>query len=142
MIRNPLQAGWPKASLVMLTCLACYAYGQTQEPPRHRLQDAGRTLGTPGTLTIGAVLPLTVQYAEYGENVLGALEAAAEDINRRGSLRLRVIAADDKGDPGQAASAIQKLIKADRARFVIGGFTSSCSEAMYPIAEWNGVLLF
>jgi len=141
MIRNVLRTGWLKASLLVI-CIAYSAQGQTPNPPQHSPQSAARAGGKAPRLTIGAVLPLTGQYAEYGENVLGALQVAAEDIKRRDSVNVRIIAEDDQGEPSKAVSALQKLINADRVKFVIGGFTSSCSEAMYPIAEWNGVLLF
>ncbi len=95
-----------------------------------------------GTIKIGVVLPLTGNYAEYGQNVLPALQLVADELNRQGGPKVSLLVQDDQAQPKQAVSALQKLIQVDGVRFVIGGFTSASSIAMYPIAERAGVLMF
>lgn len=92
---------------------------------------------------IGVILPLTGDYAEYGNNIKNALEICYEDINQEPSkYTYKLIFEDDQAQPKTAISVINKLIFTDRVKYVIGGFTSSSSVAIYPIAEQNKVLLF
>src|ERR1051326_5773414 len=95
-----------------------------------------------GDLQIGVVLPLTGNYAEYGQNALPALHLAADDLNKAGGANVVLLVQDDQAQPKQAVSSLQKLIHVDGVRFVIGGFTSASSIAMYPIAQDAGVLMF
>ena len=142
MFAKILGIGWLPAGALTLVCLFCGQRGQSQESPQPGQETVSQAPGATEQLTIGAVLPLTGPYAEYGENAVVALQVAAEELNRAGPLRLRLVAEDDQADPAKAVSALQKLIGVHHVKFVIGGFTSSCSEAMYPIAQWSGVLMF
>lgn len=142
MVAEITRIGWLTAGTLTLASLVCGARGQSQDPSRPGPETVSQAAGATQQLTIGAVLPLTGPYAEYGENVLAALQIAAEELNSTGPLRLRLFAEDDQADPAKAVTALQKLINVHQVKFVIGGFTSSCSEAMYPIAEWSGVLMF
>ena len=116
-----------------------------EEPTQSRPAEAepgGHARKNTVEVTIGAVLPLTGNNAECGQSALTALQVAAEEIDQHGCLRIHLVTEDDQAKSSRAVSAMQKLITEAGARFVIGGFTSSCSEAMYPIAERAGVLMF
>ena len=134
--------GWLEAGALAIVLLACCEPGQSQESPGAGKDDARHGGRAATQLTIGAVLPMTGSYAEYGQNVFAALEVAADEVNRDGSLQIRLVVEDDQANPAKAVAGLNKLANLDRVRFVIGGFTSSCSEAMYPVAEWLGVLMF
>ena len=136
------RGGWLEVGAVTVLFLGYCALARSQEPLQAGPESGSHAQGTTVQVRIGTVLPLTGSYAEYGQNVLTGLQIAAEEMNRSGSLRLHLLAEDDQANPGKAVSALQKLISVDHVRFVIGGFTSSCSEAMYPIAERSGVLMF
>jgi branched-chain amino acid transport system substrate-binding protein len=134
--------GWLEAGALAIAVLACCQPGQSQERPQSGNDDAHPGRSAAAEVTIGAVLPMTGSYAEYGQNVFAGLEVAADEINRDASLQIRLVVEDDQANPAKAVAGLNKLANLDRARFVIGGFTSSCSEAMYPVAEWSGVLMF
>lgn len=142
MIPETQRIGRLEAGALLIVFLLCCQRAHSQEPVQPPRENVSDVRETPKQLTIGAVLPLTGSYAEYGENVLAALQVAAAEANRAGTLQIRLVAKDDQAEPGKAVAALQELISADGVRFVIGGFTSSCSEAMYPLAERSGVLMF
>lgn len=98
---------------------------------------------TEKAINIGVVVPLTGDYAEYGKNIKTALEVGLEDISKMNNqYKYRLIFEDDQAQPKTAVSAINKLIYTDKVKYMIGGFTSASSVAMYPIAEKNKVILF
>lgn len=98
---------------------------------------------TEKAINIGVVVPLTGDYAEYGKNIKTALEIGLEDISKMNNqYKYRLIFEDDQAQPKAAVSAINKLIYTDKVKYIIGGFTSASSVAMYPIAEKNKVILF
>jgi branched-chain amino acid transport system substrate-binding protein len=101
-----------------------------------------RVAGDDTTIKVGTVLPLTGNYAEYGQNVLPALQLASDELNQQAGKKISLVVEDDQAQPKQSVSALQKLIQVDGVRFVIGGFTSASSIAMYPVAERAGVLMF
>ena len=142
MIQNIRQSGWLNIGILVTVCLLFCERGHSQEARKADRERSGRAHGRVEHVTIGTVLPLTGGYAEYGQNVLAGLQIAAEDFNRSGPLQIHIIANDDQADPVQAVSALNTLRTVHGVRFVIGGFTSTCSEAMYPVAEWSGMLMF
>jgi len=92
---------------------------------------------------IGVIIPLTGDYANYGNNIKNALEICFEDImQEKNKYEYKLIFEDDQAKPKMATSAINKLIFTDNVKIIIGGFTSSSSVAIEPIAEQNQVLLF
>ena len=95
------------------------------------------------TIKVGVIIPLTGEYAEYGKNIQNALNIALKEIiNKDNKYHYELIFEDDQAKPKMAISAIKKLISADKIKYIIGGFTSSSSVAIYPIAEKNRVILF
>jgi branched-chain amino acid transport system substrate-binding protein len=89
-------------------------------------------------VAIGAVLPLSGSSAQYGRFVKDGFDLAIEEINKKAGnegITLRVIYEDDQAVPGQAASAMTKLVKADDVPIVFGSWASSCVLAQAPIAE-------
>jgi branched-chain amino acid transport system substrate-binding protein len=92
---------------------------------------------------IGVIIPLTGESAEYGVNIKNALEICYNDITQENNkYEYKLIFEDDQAQPKTAISAINKLIFTDKVKYIIGGFTSSSSVAINPVAEQNHVLLF
>ena len=92
---------------------------------------------------IGVIIPLTGEYADYGKNIQYALTIAKDEISKeKNKYHYELLYEDDQADPKMAVSAIKKLISVNHVKFIIGGFTSSSSVAIYPIAEENKVILF
>jgi branched-chain amino acid transport system substrate-binding protein len=93
---------------------------------------------------IGAVLPLTGEFAKYGDSAKKGIQLAIEEINESGGINkdsLVIVFEDDQANPTKAVSALQKLISFDKVPAVIGAMPSSGTLAMAPIAEKNKVVL-
>ena len=93
---------------------------------------------------IGAVLPLTGDVAVYGNNTKKGIDLAVQKINGKGGVKgkkIKIIYEDSKADPKTGASAITKLITADKIQVVIDNSVSSVALAMEPIATKNNIVL-
>jgi len=96
-------------------------------------------------LVVGALLPLSGDYAGGGEASRVALEVAAADINDHfasigSDRRVGIIIEDTKADP---ATALAKLRALDEqgVRIVIGPGTSAELEAVRAYADEHGILI-
>ena len=96
-------------------------------------------------IKIGAILPLTGEAAKYGESSKRGIDLAVEEINSQGGIKrkkLVVIYEDDKADPKEGVSSIQKLITMNKVPAIVGAMASSVTLAIAPIAEeYHTVLL-
>jgi branched-chain amino acid transport system substrate-binding protein len=95
-------------------------------------------------IKIGVITPLTGGGASYGRQTKMGVDLAAKQLNAGGGLngkRIVIRYEDDQMTPQQGASAIQKLITVDKVPVIIGGFTSTVTLAIAPIAEKNKVVL-
>lgn len=93
--------------------------------------------GEDGTteVKIGTVGPLSGGAANYGTNILHAVEIAVEEANSSGELgdiTLKLISEDTEGDWTKASNAFQKLLDVDKVDVIIGGVLSSETEAGGP----------
>jgi branched-chain amino acid transport system substrate-binding protein len=95
-------------------------------------------------ILIGAVNTMTGAGAMVGEEHRWAYEQAINDINAKGGvfvkelnkkLPLRLIVADDRTDPAQAASAAERLIKRDKVDFLLGTTQGPLNIAASAVAE-------
>ena len=94
-------------------------------------------------IPIGLVMSLTGRIAATGTTMKNGLEMALEEINRSGMLggtTLKFIIEDDGGTVEGAVAAYTKLIEQDDVSVVIGPFSSSATQAAFPIAQENGVV--
>ena len=97
-----------------------------------------------GSVTIGAVLPLSGKSAQYGKWIREGLELGREEINSSGGIngkKLEIIYEDDAANPREAANAMQKLVRIDKVPLVFGSWASSCALAQAPIAESSHTVL-
>lgn len=110
-------------SLLSLLLVACT--GQ-QEPEEAQV------------VTIGGILPLTGDGAAYGVPMQKVAMIAVEKVNRDGGINgkeLKVLWEDGKCNGKDAASAAQKLININKVQVIFGGFCSSETLGIAPIAE-------
>ncbi|MBS4015778.1 MAG: ABC transporter substrate-binding protein [Candidatus Latescibacteria bacterium] len=87
------------------------------------------------TIRIGLIVPITGDVKTFGESVRNAVLIAVDEANQKGGINgktIRVITADDKNDPTEAANACSKLINQNKVKFIIG---SVASKASIPISE-------
>lgn len=95
-------------------------------------------------LVIGVITPLTGNNASYGQQTKEGVDLAVDEINSKGGIdgkRIVIKYEDDQSSQNGGISAFQKLITTERTPVVIGGFTSSVTLAIAPIAEKNKVVL-
>ena len=96
-----------------------------------------------GEIPIGLVVSLTGRIAATGATMKNGFEMAREEINRSGLLggaTLKFIIEDDGGTVEGAVAAYTKLIERDGVSVVLGPFSSSATQAAFPIAQENEVV--
>ncbi len=94
------------------------------------------------TILIGHVGSLTGAEASFGVSTENGIRLAIEDINAKGGIKGKKVAAktyDDQGKPEEAAVAATRLITQDKVTVLLGEVASSRSLAMAPIADANQV---
>lgn len=94
-------------------------------------------------IKIGAVLPLTGDFAFLGEPIKIATDIAIEEINQEGGINskeIRVVYEDSKGSPKEGVTAIKKLVEIDKIS-ILTTFLTSVSEASKPVTEEANALL-
>ncbi|MEO6324578.1 MAG: penicillin-binding protein activator [Thermoanaerobaculia bacterium] len=94
-------------------------------------------------LRIGVVLPFSGSMAEYGQNAKEGLLLASEELKRDTSApKLTLIFQDTTDNPTGTVDAVKRLIDVDRAKYIIGGLTSTGVLNAAPYAQQSGVLFF
>jgi branched-chain amino acid transport system substrate-binding protein len=95
-------------------------------------------------ISIGAVLPLTGDAAQWGLGAQHGIQIAVDQMNAKGGIngkKVSVIFEDDQLQPRVGTQAMQKLVAVDKVQVVIGSISSSVTLAISPIAERNNVVL-
>lgn len=98
----------------------------------------------PEEIKIGAIMPLTGDYATYGIAIKRGIELAVEEINNNRGINgkiLDLIFEDSRAEPRLGTSAAHKLIDVDHVPVIIGAVASSVTLSIAPIAENNKVVL-
>jgi branched-chain amino acid transport system substrate-binding protein len=93
---------------------------------------------------IGALVPLTGEGASYGLSARRGFELAAAEWNARGGVLgkpVRLIVADDKGDPAEGVTAVTVLIHQRKVAGVLGPAMTQVALAGAPVAQRAGVPL-
>ena len=95
-----------------------------------------------GKVTVGIVTALTGQMAAPGVFQMNGFKLAAEELNAGGGITvggrkytvdLKVY--DTRANPGEGASAMQRLATVDKAPVVLGELSSGVAAAIGPIAQ-------
>jgi branched-chain amino acid transport system substrate-binding protein len=89
-------------------------------------------------IRVGFGSALSGPSAITGEGVMWAATMVVEEINARGGIRGRKVEAffaDNKGTPGEAVSAVRKLVDVDRVDVVIGQTHSGACLGAMPIVK-------
>ncbi len=92
---------------------------------------------------VGAVYQETGSGADWGARAEQGVMLAVEKINRDGGVRgvpLQVIFEDSRSNPGDAVTAMNKLVSVDNVSAVLSQ-ASSTVVALSPVANRNGVVL-
>ncbi len=88
-------------------------------------------------INLGAVFPMTGPIATYGQESINGIKMALDKINAEGikGKTINLIVEDNKGEPGESANAVRKLIDIDKVSAIIGSVASSNTLAGAPIAQ-------
>lgn len=94
-------------------------------------------------IRIGAILPLTGNYAQYGRYMQQGMEIALEDAIEKGIIvrgQVQIVFEDGQADPRKSVDAFNKLINIDKVVATIPA-TSGVILAMKPIANNKKIVL-
>jgi branched-chain amino acid transport system substrate-binding protein len=89
-------------------------------------------------IKIGAIVPSSGPFAEWGRSNAVTLKMLEEEVNAAGGVngvKLRIIVADDGAKPAQAANALRQLAGDEQVLAVAGPLTSSACEVSFPVAN-------
>lgn len=89
-------------------------------------------------VTIGAIVPSSGPFAEWGRTNTVALKMLEKQVNDSGGVngaKLKLVILDDAARPAQAANALRKLAGDDKALAIAGPLTSSAAEVTFPVAN-------
>jgi branched-chain amino acid transport system substrate-binding protein len=91
------------------------------------------------TVTVGLLAPLTGSSAGYGQSQREGTILAVEEWNSRGGIKgvgkIKLIEADDEGNPAVSVNGNNKLIYRDKVVSVLGAADSSCTLASMKVAQ-------
>ncbi|MEO0075031.1 MAG: ABC transporter substrate-binding protein [candidate division WOR-3 bacterium] len=96
------------------------------------------------TISIGLIVPITGDVKTFGESVRNAVLLAVSEANEKGGVwgkTIKIISADDKNDPTEAANACSKLINQNKVKFIIGSVASKSSIPLSEICQQAKVLM-
>jgi branched-chain amino acid transport system substrate-binding protein len=89
-------------------------------------------------LAIGAIVPSSGPFAEWGRTNTVALKMLEKQVNDAGGVngaKLKIVIMDDAARPAQATNALRKLAGDDKVLAVAGPLTSSAAEVTFPAAN-------
>jgi branched-chain amino acid transport system substrate-binding protein len=95
-------------------------------------------------IRIGLIIPITGDVKTFGESVRNSVILAVSEANAKGGVNgklIKIISADDKNDPTEAANAGSKLINQDKVKFVIGSVASKSSIPLSEICQESKVVM-
>ena len=117
---------------------ACDRVSKIVQPATPQMTEASEDI------PIGVVLPLTGRLSDsFGTPISQGFELALDEINtaQHDSAQLKLIIEDDGSTIDGAVKAFNKLIHQDGVSIILGPATSSQTEAAFPIAQENQVVV-
>lgn len=99
--------------------------------------------GGDGVIAIGAIVPSSGPFSEWGITNTIALEMLEQEINDAGGIggkTLSININDDGADPSESANLVRKLTDTDNVLAIAGPLTSSSAEVAFPIANRMSVV--
>lgn len=93
-------------------------------------------------IKIGVSLPLTGDWAEYGDFIKKSINMVVDQTNEAGGVdgrKVELLISDSRGDPKESVLIAEKFVADPAVLAVIGDFSSSSSMAAAPIFEKAGM---
>jgi branched-chain amino acid transport system substrate-binding protein len=119
---------WSSSLLLFLLASACKDQG-TPAPA------AGAGGSSGGPAVFGAALSLTGAAAVYGAQQRAGIQAAVDEVNAGGAVKVSVIVEDDASTKEQGITVFQKFINRDKVSAIIGPTLSNTASATDPLAQ-------
>src|SRR6202171_1250657 len=120
---------WSIPLALLLTALACKDKGA----PASSGGDAPGAAAGGGL--IGAALSLTGPAASYGAQQRAGIQAAVDEVNQAGGVKLTALIEDDASTKEQGITVFQKFINRDKVSAIIGPTLSNTASAAAPLAQ-------
>ena len=115
---------WPLPLALLLTAVACKEQG-----------GQGPAAAGGGGAVIGAALSITGPAASYGAQQRAGIQAALDEVNQGGGVKLSVLIEDDASTKEQGITVFQKFINRDKVSAIIGPTLSNTASAADPLAQ-------
>lgn len=90
-----------------------------------------------GKIKVGVILPLSGQYASFGESVKNSMELSLKDLQNK---NIEIVFEDDQYDSAKALSAYNKLQSVDNVDLVVG-LVSPTLEVIKPVINKTDELM-
>jgi len=94
------------------------------------------------TITLGSAISFTGKYATNGIHAKNGYNLAVKRINEMGGVKvggkaykLAVTYYDDESTPARTAQLLERLIKQDGVKFMLGPYSSATTKAAAPVTE-------
>ncbi len=94
------------------------------------------------TITLGSAISFTGKYSTNGIHAKNGYDLAVKKINEMGGImvggktyKLAVQYYDDESTPARTAQLLERLIKQDEIKFVLGPYSSATTKAAAPVIE-------
>ncbi len=94
------------------------------------------------TITLGSAISFTGKYSTNGIHAKNGYDLAVKQINDMGGVKvggkaykLAVQYYDDESTPARTAQLLERLIKQDNIKFVLGPYSSATTKAAAPVTE-------
>ncbi|HEX6265582.1 MAG TPA: amino acid ABC transporter substrate-binding protein [Burkholderiales bacterium] len=93
-------------------------------------------------IILGSAISITGKYSQEGKNAMDGYNLAVKKINEAGgvkvngkSYKLEVKYYDDESTPARTAQLLERLIRQDGVKYVLGPYSSGTTKAAAPITE-------
>ncbi len=94
------------------------------------------------TITLGSAISFTGKYSTNGIHAKNGYDLAVKQINDMGGVKvggktykLAIQYYDDESTPARTAQLLERLIKQDEIKFVLGPYSSATTKAAAPVTE-------
>jgi len=99
-----------------------------------------------GVIRLGAAVSLTGKYSSNGAFTRNGYDLAVKRINEEGGVTvggkpymLEIVYYDDESTPARGAQLVERLIRQDGVKYLLGPYSSGLTEAIAPVTEKYGV---
>ena len=94
------------------------------------------------TIILGSAISLTGKYSTNGIHAKNGYELSVKIINDAGgvkvdgkSYKFKIVYYDDESTPARGAQLVERLIKQDGVKFMLGPYSSGMTKAIAPVTE-------